>query len=81
MRPGSASIVQAALRVRARARMALLVGERLHRLDRLPHERIEVEHGRLEVELAGLDARQVEDVVDELEEMQAGAVDVLRRTP
>ncbi len=55
----------------------LLVGERLDRGDRLPNERVEVEPDRLQVEATSLDPRQVEDVVDQLEQVQARAVDVL----
>ena len=75
-RPGSASIADR--RERGHDGEALLVGERLERRDRLADEVVEVEPDGLEVEPAGLDAGQVEDVVDELEEVQARAVDVLR---
>ena len=50
---------------------------RLHQRDALLRQLVEVDVGKVEIELAGLDLGQVEHVVDEREQMLTGRQDVL----
>ena len=56
---------------------ALAVGLRLHQRDALLRQFVEVDAGEVQVELAGLDLGQVEQVVEQRDQMPAGGVDVL----
>src|SRR5205823_7231663 len=60
-----------------RERDPLAVRQRPKTRDRLADERADVEAGELDLEAAGLDLRQVEDVVDQGQEVLTTAMDVL----
>ena len=55
--------------------------QRLHRGDNVPRGLLEVDRLHVQVHLAGLDLREVQDVVDQLQKVLAAGVDLLDEAP
>ena len=73
----SATMRRQRLRQRGADDDALAVGLRLHDRDRLLRQVVEVDALEAQLQLAGLDLGQIEQIVEQRDQMRAGSVDVL----